>query len=83
MAEFFSSGRVADLVLVVLAVEALILAGRGRGRSRLTVLIAALPGAFLVLAVRAALTGADWRWTAFWLAAAFPAHLADLWRRPV
>lgn len=37
-----------------------------------------LPGALMMLALRAALTGADWRWTALALALSFPAHIADL-----
>ena len=39
-----------------------------------------LPGALMVLALRAALTGADWPWVALALAASLPAHLADLAR---
>lgn len=37
-----------------------------------------LPGALLLLALRSALTGADWRWTALLLALSLPVHLADL-----
>ncbi|WP_010218336.1 hypothetical protein [Sphingomonas sp. PAMC 26621] len=40
-----------------------------------------LPGALMMLALRAALTGAAWWWIALALAASFPAHLADLMRR--
>jgi hypothetical protein len=40
-----------------------------------------LPGALLLLALRAALTGQAWPWIALALAASFPAHLADLARR--
>jgi hypothetical protein len=46
--------------------------------SKTRAVIAVLPGAFLVLALRAALTGAAWPWIALPLALAFPAHLADL-----
>jgi apolipoprotein N-acyltransferase len=35
-------------------------------------------GAALLLALRAAITGAAWPWIAAWLAAAGLAHLADL-----
>jgi hypothetical protein len=85
MTELFSSGRIVDIVLAVLAAEILWVAvRRGRG-SRLPTLpsmaIAALPGIFLLLALRAALTGAGWIWVAVWLATSFPAHLADLWHR--
>ncbi|MET3827605.1 MULTISPECIES: hypothetical protein [Sphingomonas] len=40
-----------------------------------------LPGAMMLLALRAALTGLAWPWIALALAASFPAHLADLARR--
>ncbi|WP_010162327.1 hypothetical protein [Sphingomonas sp. PAMC 26617] len=40
-----------------------------------------LPGALMMLALRAALTGAVWWWIALALAASFPAHLADLMRK--
>ena len=41
-----------------------------------------LPGALMMLALRAALTGMGWPWIALALAASFPAHLADISRRP-
>lgn len=40
-----------------------------------------LPGALMILALRAALTGAAWPWVAAPLALSFPVHLADLRRR--
>jgi hypothetical protein len=86
MSEFFSSGHPVDIVLAVLAAEVLILSNWrarrvGERHRGVTMIIAALPGAFLLLALRAALTGADWTWVALWLLASFPAHLADLRRR--
>lgn len=36
------------------------------------------PGALMIVALRGALTGADWRWIALPLLLSFPAHLADL-----
>ncbi len=85
MSALFASGHAVDLVLVVLALE-LALIGIGRRRRgvpvhRLNLVIAALPGLFLLLALRAALTGSGWPWVALCLAASFPAHLADLSRR--
>jgi hypothetical protein len=84
---FFASGRAADLVLIVLAVEvvALLLWRRatGRGPSARAVLSLALPGAALVLALRVALTGGWWGWIGLWLGVALVAHLWDLagrWR---
>lgn len=37
-----------------------------------------LAGAFLLLALRCALTGAGWLWIALWLLAALLAHVADI-----
>jgi hypothetical protein len=87
MSELFASGHAVDIVLAVLAAEVLVLSNRrtrrvGERHRGATMIIAALPGIFLLLALRAALTGADWIWIALWLAASFPAHLADLRRRP-
>jgi hypothetical protein len=81
MAEFFSSGRAVDLIIAVLALEALFLIG-WRRRAVVNVIAAVSPGICLLLALRVALTGAAWVWIALWLALSFPAHLADLWRRP-
>ena len=53
---------------------------RGKG-SWLDRLLALLPGVFMLLALRAALTGAAWPWIAGALAASFPFHLADMARR--
>ena len=60
-----------------MVLEALLLVGLRRMPAR-EVLSAVLPGALIVLALRGALTGADWPWIALPLALAFPAHLADL-----
>lgn len=37
-----------------------------------------LPGGLMIVALRGALTGAGWQWTALPLLLSFPAHLADL-----
>jgi hypothetical protein len=83
----FTSGRVVDLILLVMALEFAVLTWRGRARRQpgamLNRLFALAPGACLVLAVRAALTGAGWIWIGFWLAASLPFHLADLARRQI
>lgn len=80
MAWAFASGHVADLVLLVLAVEFAWLT-RGRGWGAATAAFRLLPGALMMVALRLALTGADWPWIALALAASFPAHLIDLSRR--
>ena len=80
--DLFSSGRAIDLVLAFMAAECAFLYWRRRDRRPpVDLLLAMAPGAFLLLAVRAALTGAGWMWTAAFLAASLPAHLADLSRR--
>ena len=77
MSAFFASGHVVDLILLVIAAEAVWLAVRRR-----TSLIAALiPGVLILLALRAALTGAAWPWIAMWLTLSLPAHLWDMRRR--
>lgn len=84
MRELFASGRVIDLILAIVGLEVLVLLGRRRrsgGLPPLDLLGQLLAGALLLLAVRCALTGADYRWTAAFLAASFPAHLFDLARR--
>lgn len=85
MAEFFASGRVADLILLVLAAEALLLLAwrrrTGRGLPPMALAGLVLPGVALVLALRAALTGAGWPFVAMALVAALAAHLFDLAQR--
>lgn len=79
------SGHVADVILVCLVLEgALLLAWRrfaGRGPGVADILAILLPGAFLVLALRFALTGAPWPLVPAMLVAALAAHLVDLVRR--
>ncbi|MGP1281503.1 MAG: hypothetical protein ACTS1X_00880 [Parasphingopyxis sp.] len=79
MTALFASGHAADIVLAVLAAEAVWLTARGNSIS--TVLATLLPAALLVLGLRGALTGAPWPWIALPVAAALPAHLWDLARR--
>lgn len=81
LAGFFASGRAVDLVLLVMLAEAAWLILRQR-RPVVDVLLALLPGALILLALRAALVGAPWPWIALWLALSFPVHAADMARRP-
>jgi hypothetical protein len=82
MPDFFASPRLADLILAVLALEALVLAVRyartGRGPSLAAAGPFLLSGACLVLALRAVLAGAAWPWVAGGLTGALVAHLWDL-----
>ena len=84
----FASGLAVDVVLGLMAAEGALLAlhrrrtGRGVPVAELLAFLCA--GACLLLAVRSALVGAPWGWTAAALAGAGAAHLADLalrWRR--
>jgi hypothetical protein len=83
----FASGHIVDLILVLVGLEAILLAiwhrrtGRGVAPSALAANLCS--GAALLLAVRAALLGAWWGWVALPLLAALLAHLLDLrgrWR---
>lgn len=85
MAEFFASGHSIDLVLFLIGLEAIVLMVLWRkGRCPVpplgTLLILA-PGSCLLLAARAALTGAAWQWVSFFLLAALAIHLVDLRQR--
>ena len=79
MQNFFTSGHAVDLVLAFMAVEAIILIAMKR--RALTVVLTILPGAVMMLALKAALTGAGWQWVAIWLTVSLPLHLADLRHR--
>ena len=50
-------------------------------RRPMTVILTILPGAAMMLALRAAITGASWHWVAIWLTVSLPLHLADLRHR--
>lgn len=73
---FFASGHAADLVLTVLALEAIWLKARGWSFAKIIGLIG--PAVFIVLALRAALVGVGWEWVAVLLALSLPLHLMDL-----
>ncbi|WP_174377472.1 hypothetical protein [Sphingomonas jaspsi] len=79
MSGFFSSGHAVDVVLLVLLVEAIVLAARGWRVVDVATML--LPAALMLIALRGALTGASWPAMAIPLAASFPIHLADLRRR--
>jgi hypothetical protein len=80
--ELFATGRIVDVMLVLMALEGgiLWLYRRATGRGvRASPLIATLvAGGCLLLALRAALTGGSWEWVAAWLTAGLVAHLNDL-----
>lgn len=85
MQALFENGGAADLVLVALAAEAGLLwalrrfARRGPGLGPFLPFL--LAGAALAVALRGALTDAEWPLLAAALLAAFAAHLWDIARR--
>jgi len=85
MNELFASGRVADLILLVLVLEGLALwlfhRNTGRGLPLREVLPFLLAGGSFALSLRAALTGAGWPLVALPLLGALVAHIWDLTAR--
>lgn len=79
IAAWVESGRIVDLILLLVALEALWLAWWLRRRGGVLRLLPNLvAGACLLLALRAGLTGAGGAWLGAALLCAFAAHLADL-----
>jgi len=82
MNDLVASGRVVDLIFVVMAFEATLLmlrrASTGRGIEAQALLYGLAPGACLLLALRAALTGASWGPISACLIAAGVLHVCDL-----
>ena len=83
MQGFFSSGHAVDLVLLVIAAEfAYLSLRRSRDRAKgVDRVLTLMPGVCILLALRAALTGAAWPLVAGALALSFPFHIADVVRR--
>ena len=85
MADLFASGRLVDLILVLVVIEVAVLLvywrRTGRGVAPLDLLPNLCAGAFLLLALRVTLTGGGWMLASSCLATAGLAHLADLYRR--
>jgi len=85
VADLFANGRVVDLILALVVLEAILLVlfrrATGRGVAAGDLLWNLLAGSCLLLALRGALIGAAWPWVALPLSMAFFAHLADLRRR--
>jgi len=83
--ELFASGRVVDLILLLMVVEAVVLGvlhwRTGRGIPLPDLVPNLCAGALLLLAVRAALVHPEPLAPAPYLAVALVAHVADLARR--
>jgi hypothetical protein len=85
LAALFAGGRIIDLIIAGVCVEAaaLLLYRRrtGRGPTGAQLLPNLMAGTCLLLAVRGALAGAWWGWTALPLAGSLAFHLLDLRQR--
>jgi hypothetical protein len=85
MEQLFASGRIVDLILLIMLAEylglRLLLARRAPGMDLQGVALYLLSGAFLLLALRLALTDGSWVWIGCCLAAAGAWHALDLRRR--
>jgi hypothetical protein len=85
MADLFASGRLVDLILVVVVIEAAVLilywSRVRRGVAPFDLLPNLCAGAFLLLALRVTLAGGGWMMASGCLAAAGLAHLTDVYRR--
>lgn len=79
MTWLFASGHAVDIVLLVIAAELGWLVFRERWHP-VDAVLRLCPGALMLVALRVALTGQDWRWIALPLIASFPVHIADLVR---
>ena len=78
--ELFSSGRVIDLALAVMALEVIVL-GLWRGRRAVLPLSTLCAGLGLLLAWRLAQSGAPWPTVAAALLLAGAGHACDVWRQ--
>lgn len=82
MTDLFESGRIVDLILILMALEALVLCVLALG-SRFRLPLAGLllnlaAGACLLLALRAVLTDSGWWLAGAWLSGALAAHISDV-----
>jgi hypothetical protein len=80
-----ASGRIVDLIVGLMVLEGIALSAywlaRGRGIAPLDLIVNLLAGVALLVALRAALTGAGWRTIAGVLVFAGVMHVIDLARR--
>jgi hypothetical protein len=85
MAELFASGRLIDIILIIVVIEATVFfmmwRRSGRGIAPLDLLPNLCAGAFLLLAMRVTLAGGGWMIACGCLSAAGVAHLIDVYRR--
>lgn len=82
MEQLITSGWIADIILVVIAAETLIIAfyfwRKGLPMALISFAASGLAGGSLVLALRAVMRDSGWIYVAAYLFAALLAHLADV-----
>ncbi len=85
LAQLFLSGRVVDFAIAITVIEGVVLTTHhrltGRGIAPRDFAANMVSGLFLMLALRAALTGASWMTVALCLSASGGVHAFDIWRR--
>lgn len=85
MEEAFATGAIIDIILAMMALEAVALVALrrriGRGPSPLAIITSLAAGIFLLIALRIALTGGPWQGIAAALLGSLLAHMADTWLR--
>jgi hypothetical protein len=85
MADLFASGRLVDIVLILIVLEVVAIAlykrNTGRGIALADLLPNILAGAFLLVALRVSLAGGGWAAVSGCLACAGIAHVVDVGRR--
>ncbi len=82
MEDFVQSGRLTDIILVIMAVEVVAVSfflwRRNQGLGVVSFVASLMSGASLILALRAALTDAGWYYVALYVTASLLAHLAEI-----
>jgi len=79
MSWLFASGHAVDVVLGFMVLESIWLIVRSR--PALTIFLMMMPGALMLVALRASLTGLPWYLIVLPLTVSLPLHLADLRHR--
>ena len=83
--ELILSGRIIDIVLVVLLLElvavTILYKTRNKGIPPYPLMVNIGAGGSLALAIKASVTGAGWQWIAVWLITSLVFHVLDLSQR--
>jgi hypothetical protein len=87
MEELVTSGRIVDVIIIFMVIEALVLISyrwwTGLGPSPAETITNLSAGFCIALALRFAVVGGNWIWIVYLLGASLVAHLADMrlrWR---